>query len=99
MSYANDELGEFWELRQGKNVVGRKDAMEGLDIQIDHPTTSSKHALLLCAAGPGRVKFEDVGSTNGSFINGEKLNPGQKAEVKDGDEVRFGGFNTTLKVV
>lgn len=99
MSYANDELGEFWEIRQGRNVIGRKDAMEGLDIQIDHPTTSSKHAVLLGVAGPGRVKVDDVGSTNGTFVNGEKLTSGQKVEVKDGDEVRFGGFNTTLKVV
>lgn len=99
VSYEGDELGIFWPLYQGRNLVGRKDAVAGLDIEIDHPTTSSRHAILFAQARPGRVQIEDPGSTNGTFINDVRLETGTKRELRDGDRVRFGGFVTTVKVI
>ncbi len=99
VSFEDNELGSFWPLYQGKNVIGRKDAMEGLDIEIDHPTTSSRHAIIHASARPGRLKLEDPGSTNGTFVNDEKLEHSAARELKDGDDVRFGGFSTVIKIV
>jgi pSer/pThr/pTyr-binding forkhead associated (FHA) protein len=54
-------------------------------IVVDHPAVSAHHALLL------RVHdsywLMDLNSTNGTQINGVVVT---KAEVKDGDKVRFG---------
>lgn len=99
VSYDADDLGQFWPLFQGQNVIGRKGAMDGLSIEIDHPTTSSRHAVILASARPGRVKLEDPGSTNGTFINEQRVENARQYELKDGDRVRFGGFATVVKIV
>jgi hypothetical protein len=99
VSYEGNELGTFWPIYQGKNVVGRKGAADGLDIEVDHPTTSSRHAFVHAAARPGRFKVEDPGSTNGTFVNDQKLAKGNHQELKDGDTLRFGGYAVTVKIV
>ena len=68
VSYEATELGVFWPIYQGQNIVGRKGAAPGLDIEIDHPTTSSRHAVIHATARPGRLRVEDPGSTNGTFL-------------------------------
>jgi hypothetical protein len=99
VTYEGDALGAFWQLRQGRNVVGREGAPLELDIRIAHPTTSSRHALLMASALPGRVKIEDLGSTNGTFVNEARLAPGQPVEVSDGDRIRFGLFPVVVKII
>ena len=99
VSFENVDLGQYWPLHQGRNVVGREGAASGLDVEIAHPTTSSLHAVLLAVAQPGRVVIEDTSSTNGTFVNDNVLAPGQRWELRDGDRVRFGLFNTIIKVI
>jgi pSer/pThr/pTyr-binding forkhead associated (FHA) protein len=96
VSYEVEPLGQFWPLQQGGAVVGRKDAGTGAEIEIDHPTTSSRHAKVYAAARPGRVKIEDLGSTNGTYVNERRLDPGERRSVVHGDSVRFGGFTATI---
>ncbi|HET9958106.1 MAG TPA: FHA domain-containing protein [Polyangiaceae bacterium] len=99
VSYDGQELGVFWPFYQGPNMLGRKGAAPGLDIEIDHPTTSSRHAVLYASARPARLKIEDLGSTNGTFAQDRQLERGKKHEVRDGDVVRFGGFSVIVKLV
>lgn len=99
VSFANVELGQYWPIHQGRNVLGRQGAATGLDLEISHPTTSSLHAVLLATARPGRVVVEDTSSTNGTFVNENMLAPGQRWELRDGDRVRFGLFDTVIKIV
>jgi FHA domain len=99
VSYEDNELGIFWPLYQGKNLIGRKGAAAGLDVEIDHPTTSSRHAIIFASARPGKFEIEDPGSTNGTFINDARLETGSVLELHDGDHVRFGGFVTTVKII
>jgi hypothetical protein len=99
VSYEQSEIGVFWPLYQGQNVIGRKGAAQGLDIEIDHPTTSSRHAVIYASARPGRLKIEDPGSTNGTFVADAMLERGKKHELRDGDALRFGGFSVIVKVI
>ena len=99
VSFEGDEVGKFWPLYQGENQIGRIEAAEGLDIEIDHPTTSSRHAALHAAAAPGRVWVEDLGSTNGTFIDDVRLQARTRHELKDGGGVRFGGYSAIVKVL
>ena len=99
VSYVEQELGSFWPLYQGQNVVGRKDASDNLDVAVDHPTTSSRHAIFYASARPARIKLEDPGSTNGTFVNDRRVDAGTKVELSDGDSVRFGGFPVTVKII
>ncbi len=97
VSYDGNELGRFWPLHQGRLVVGRSQAADALDIAIDHGATSARHAQLLTTAQPSRVSVQDLGSTNGTFVNDQRLTPGQAQMVTHGDRIRFGGF--TVRVV
>jgi pSer/pThr/pTyr-binding forkhead associated (FHA) protein len=96
---AETDPGRFWPILQGRTVIGRKDAAPGLDIEIDHATTSSRHAVIYASARPARMKIEDPGSTNGTFINDERLTFGTKRELSDGDSIRFGGYTVIVKIV
>jgi hypothetical protein len=93
------EAGEFWPLYQGQNLVGRRGAAPGLHVEMDHPTCSSRHAILLASAKPGRVKLEDLGSTNGTFVGDQQLQRGNRHELRDGDRLRFGGLRVIIKIV
>ena len=97
ISFDGNELGRFWPMHQGRLVVGRSMAADGLDIAIDHGATSARHAQLITSAQPSRVSVQDLGSTNGTFINDQRLALGQAHTAGHGDRIRFGGF--TVRVV
>jgi hypothetical protein len=99
VSFENLELGQYWPIHQGRNVVGRQGAATGIQVEIAHPTTSSLHAVLIGIARPGRILVEDNNSTNGTFVNDNPLVAGQRWELRDGDRVRFGLFNAVVKVI
>jgi len=58
------------------------------DLVVDDPSVSKHHAALVWEEGNGRVLVEDLGSSNGTHLNGERLN--MKMGVRDGDTLGFG---------
>jgi hypothetical protein len=70
-------------------VVGRG---SNADIVLLEDMVSRKHATISFAGGG--VTIQDLGSTNGTFVNGEKI---KRAALKDGDRVLIG--TSILKVV
>lgn len=62
------------------------------DLILEHPKVSRHHAELLRIDG---VSFElrDLGSTNGTFVNGVRVG---SQMVGDGDEIRLGSFPLSL---
>lgn len=77
--------GEEFQLKQGENTVGRR---PGNSIIIPDPYTSGSHAVI--TAGEDNFVLTDLGSTNGTSVNGEKLNPNEPRTLSDGDEITFG---------
>jgi hypothetical protein len=63
--------------------IGRE---HGMDVTIDHPTVSRRHAIVRLQAG--LTQIEDLGSANGSFLNGQRLLV--PMPLHDGDDLRFG---------
>jgi pSer/pThr/pTyr-binding forkhead associated (FHA) protein len=62
------------------------------DFVVDAALVSRVHCRL--SAGPdGRLEVQDLESTNGTFVNGKKID---RAELRDGDELGVG--RVTLKV-
>lgn len=59
----------------------------GADLTLDDAGVSRRHARLSLADGDGPV-IEDLGSSNGTFVNGERV--GGKRRLADGDEIRIG---------
>lgn len=99
VTFETNPLGDFWPIHQGSTVIGRKESGAGLDLEIDHPTTSSRHATVYAAARPGRLKVEDLGSTNGTYVNERRLEPGEHRPLEQGDTLRFGGFSVAVHLV
>lgn len=69
-------------------VIGRGSTVE---IQIEDPYASGKHARLVRQGGV--VIVEDLGSTNGTFLNEEPLLGAQPLQL--GDRIRIGDTEFT----
>lgn len=63
------------------------------DMPVEHPTISWHHARLQRSGG--RVILEDLGSTNGTFVNGSRVD-GQ-TEVHVGDVIALGSSTFRLR--
>lgn len=99
VSFHGDPLGAFYPLYAGLNRVGRAGAADGLDVAIADPATSSTHANLHLDPATFRVVLEDLGSTNGSFVNEERLPPSGHRDLQSGDLIRFGSYTAKLLLV
>lgn len=77
------ETEETWEI-VADAVVGRH---PGCELHLAHPRVSSRHALVETRGGAWVVR--DMGSRNGTSVNGRRLRDWQTLGV--GDVVRFAG--------
>ncbi len=77
------QLGETYPLEGVELVIGRE---PGVEIQIDSPGVSRRHARLSLQSG--QYFLQDLGSSNGTFLNGERL--GQARPLKHGDQIKLG---------
>jgi Cyclic nucleotide-binding domain/FHA domain len=76
-------------------LIGRPDPAAGINPEIDlspfnaNGTLSRRHARI---GREGSLYFlrEETGVANGTFVNGERLQAGQKVPIKPGDKLRFG---------
>ncbi len=74
--------------REIVHVLGRKTSIgrtPGNDLQIDAKFISRHHAVIL--AGPVHTVVEDLNSTNGVLVNGQRVT---RQTLQDGDDVVFG---------
>lgn len=58
------------------------------DIVVAHPQVSSKHAQLVKAGT--QLFLEDRGSANGTFVRGQRIAPGQRVPVQNGEKIYVG---------
>ncbi len=66
-------------------IIGRA---EDSDVLIEHPSISRRHARLVIE--PGRVQIDDLGSSNGTAVEGEPLQPDQPHSLNGGELIRLG---------
>jgi pSer/pThr/pTyr-binding forkhead associated (FHA) protein len=74
--------GEFPLRPHREIVIGRS---SDLDMVLVEDMVSRKHAKIV--TDDHTVSIQDLGSTNGTFVNGEKI---RKVELKDGDRILIG---------
>lgn len=80
-------------LEQGKRLsVGRT---KENDVAIDHTSVSKMHASLLLNS-EGKLVIADTGSTNGTYLNDERIAYGKAIEIFAGDKVKFGAIDVSL---
>jgi hypothetical protein len=81
-----------WILSEGPNVVGRN---RDCGVRVDSATLSRHHARIVVSNGEAVV--EDLGSKNGTFVNGRRV--GQRVDLKDGDQLQAGSVAMTYRIL
>lgn len=85
--------GENRSLRKGAEIPLRGEVTFGRKndntVVLSDPYVSSHHMRFF--RNDGRYVVEDMGSTNGTLLNGEKLK--MKTYLKDGDVINIGGLS------
>lgn len=77
---------QVYDFKQPSIVIGRDD---GADVLIDNPSVSRRHAEI--RLGDEGWTVQDLGSSNGTFIGGTKIQGPQSIGL--GDEIGFGKFS------
>ncbi len=83
-------------------VIGREDPISEVFPDVDLTNyggaeggVSRKHAVIHRSGSVYTI--EDMGSTNGTYINKKKIQPHAPQAIKPGDEVRFGKLSFSLQ--
>lgn len=83
------DIGKRFPLEVPDMTLGRSPKAE---VRVDEEGVSRRHAQLTLRAG--QVFVEDMGSTNGTFVNDQRIT---RAQINDGDYLKVG--DTVLKLV
>lgn len=67
-------------------------------LTIDDPSVSKMHASLVTDS-EGRLSVADTGSTNGTFLNGQRIAYGKAMHLVEGDKVKFGTVDVVFEHV
>jgi hypothetical protein len=93
-----DTMDRVFPLDLDENLVGRRSQGKGVypEIEINDPGVSRRH-LKFIKQSDGSFGVLELGSANGTELNGAILEPGVSTTVKSGDELTFGIW-TRLKI-
>ena len=86
--YGRDR-GSRIDLRTLPVTVGKAQAY--VDAVLTDPSVSRVHARIY-KGEEGCIEIRDLDSTNGTYINGTRLEPNERKRVQRGDEFRFGNM-------
>lgn len=81
-----------WCLSEGPNVVGRD---RDCAVSIDSPTVSRRHARIVVTSGEATV--EDLGSKNGTYVNGQRVE--QPVVLEDGSQIQVGSVTMIYRIL
>jgi pSer/pThr/pTyr-binding forkhead associated (FHA) protein len=97
------EDGQSFSLQQDETVLGRSDPMEGIDPDVDlsvhggfESGVSRRHALIYRDGRNWSLK--DLGSTNGTVVNRQKVSPGDPVNLTEGDVIHLGNLKAVFHV-
>jgi DNA-binding winged helix-turn-helix (wHTH) protein len=82
---------ETFDLPAGASVIGRD---RGCAVQIDAESISRQHARVIVTGGD--VSLEDLGSKNGTWVAGERING--SVMLTDGLSFRVGSENVRIEI-
>ncbi len=99
---------QSFELKEGKNIIGRPTPNFSPDIPINDKFVSRRHAVLIVKLNKFNIYEyyiadnqqvnDGKASTNGTYINGEKQRIGNTpVKIIDGDTIQIGETKLVLK--
>jgi len=95
------EGGRIFNLKGNQTLIGRPSLKRGvpkevLDIDLseldpggrEHPSVSRPHARIVCRGS--EYLIQDMNSTNGTWVNGERILPGDRHPLQHRNQIRLG---------
>jgi DNA-binding winged helix-turn-helix (wHTH) protein len=83
--------GRSYRLAEGDNIIGRDPRS---DLWLDADGVSRRHAIIRVDSNNRRAKLEDLGSTNGTFV--ERASVEGEVALSDGDLIQVGTVDLTV---
>jgi DNA-binding winged helix-turn-helix (wHTH) protein len=80
-----------WVLSDGSNVVGRD---RDCAVRVDSAALSRRHARIVVTRAEATI--EDLGSKNGTEVNGERIT--RPVTLKDSDQIQVGSLTMTYRI-
>jgi hypothetical protein len=82
-----------YDIYEGRNILGRADQKPvDIDLQFQESPeriwSSRQHAVITCENGS--LVIEDLNSSNGTYVNRNRVLPGQKQALKADDIIQIG---------
>jgi pSer/pThr/pTyr-binding forkhead associated (FHA) protein len=100
--FVSASTGNVFPMFKGENLIGRFDSVTGMSPEVDltgedqSRNISRRHARLVIRDGQFFLA-EEIGTMNGTFLNGKKLANGVLTPIADGDEVMLCRLALTFK--
>jgi CRP-like cAMP-binding protein len=100
--FVSTHTGNVFPVFKSDSLIGRYDSVTGMSPEIDltgedqSRNISRRHARLVVKDGKHFIA-EEIGTMNGTFLNGQKLPNGVLTPIKDGDELTLCRLSITFK--
>ena len=96
------KVNEEYSIFAGENFIGRADEKPvDVDLTFQEPEDrvwcSRQHALVIFDDATGVLTVEDLNSANGTFVNRERVYPGQPKQLFVGSTVQIGTVHMRVK--
>jgi len=101
--FVSKPTGNVFPVFKSDSLIGRYDSVTGMSPEVDlsnedqSRNISRRHARLVLKDGKPYIA-EEIGTMNGTFLNGQKLATGVLTPIKDGDELTLCRLSLTFKV-
>ena len=95
------EDGQRFEIDREEVLLGRSDPLDQIEPDVDlsyyggfEQGVSRRHAIIM--SDENGYILEDLGSTNGTVVNREKVIPGSPVNLVEGDVIHLGKMKATF---
>jgi hypothetical protein len=83
-----EDIGKIFTLRQAATVIGRRTPQYKPDIELNDEAVSRRHVEIL--EKEGRYQIRDLGSTNGTVLNDDRIIAGRLYDLKHNCKIGLG---------
>jgi pSer/pThr/pTyr-binding forkhead associated (FHA) protein len=92
-----DDVGKIFPLNKSSTYVGRRTAQYTPDIELDSEVVSRRHVEIV--AQDRKYFLRDLGSTNGTMLDDDRIMPGKLYELKHNSKIGLGLEDDSAHIV